>query len=114
MWNVLVGTKSSVDELVPTQEALLWQTQRQERAISDIQSDLNVKAKQIIENLNLVVQQQQRAEISAKQRAKGSTFSQDNETSQEPIPMSTTTETVHGMLHQSPLGFHSFALSDRY
>jgi len=100
VWNVLVGTKSSVDELVPTQEALLWQTQRQERAISDIQSDLNVKAKQIIENLNLVVQQQQRAEISAKQRAKGSTFSQDNETSQEPIPMSTTTETVQESKHR--------------
>lgn len=59
VWDVLMGTKSSVDELVPTQEALLWQTQRQQRAISDIQSDLNVKAKQIIENLNLVMQQQQ-------------------------------------------------------
>lgn len=59
VWDVLVGTKSSVDELVPTQEALLWQTQRQQRAISDIQSDLNVKVKQIIENLNLVMQQQQ-------------------------------------------------------
>jgi len=59
VWDVLVGTKSSVDELVPTQEALLWQTQRQQRAISDIQSDLNVKAKQIIENLNVVMQQQQ-------------------------------------------------------
>ena len=57
VWNVLVGTKSSVDTLVPTSEALLWQTQRQERAISDIHTDLNVKTKQIIENLNLVERQ---------------------------------------------------------
>ena len=33
VWNVLIGAKSSVDSLVPTSEALLWQTQRQERAL---------------------------------------------------------------------------------
>ena len=54
MWTVLVGAKSSVDALVPTSEALLWQTQRQERALSEIHSELNIKAKEIIDNLNQV------------------------------------------------------------
>lgn len=52
VWNVLMGAKSSVDALVPTSEALLWQTQRQERALTEIHTELNVKAKQIIDNLN--------------------------------------------------------------
>lgn len=54
MWTVLVGAKSSVDALVPTSEALLWQTQRQERALSEIHSELSVKAKEIIDGLNQV------------------------------------------------------------
>jgi hypothetical protein len=54
VWNVLIGAKSSVDSLVPTSEALLWQTQRQERALTDIHTELNIKTKQIIDNLNLL------------------------------------------------------------
>lgn len=54
VWNVLIGAKSSVDSLVPTSEALLWQTQRQERALTDIHAELNIKTKQIIDNLNLL------------------------------------------------------------
>lgn len=33
VWNVVVGTKSSVDDLVPKSDELLTHTQRQERAI---------------------------------------------------------------------------------
>lgn len=40
VWNVVVGTKSSVDDLVPKSDELLTQTQRQERAIGEIHSDL--------------------------------------------------------------------------
>ena len=65
VWNVLVGAKNSVDSLVPTSEALLWQTQRQERALSDIHTELNVKTKQIIDNLNQIQQQQQLAGTSS-------------------------------------------------
>lgn len=54
VWNVVVGTKSSVDDLVPKSDELLTQTQRQERAISNIHNDLKTKANKIIENLNLV------------------------------------------------------------
>jgi hypothetical protein len=54
VWNVLIGAKSSVDSLVPTSEALLWQTQRQERALTDIHTELNIKTKQILDNLNLL------------------------------------------------------------
>jgi hypothetical protein len=54
VWNVLIGAKSAVDSLVPTSEALLWQTQRQERALTDIHAELNIKTKQIIDNLNLL------------------------------------------------------------
>ncbi|XP_071446519.1 uncharacterized protein [Hetaerina americana] len=54
VWDVVVGTKSSVDDLVPKSDELLTQTQRQERAISDIHADLRVKANKIIQNLDLV------------------------------------------------------------
>lgn len=54
VWDVVVGTKSSVDDLVPKSDELLTQTQRQERAISNIHNDLRNKANKIIENLNLV------------------------------------------------------------
>lgn len=46
-----VGTKSSVDDLLPKSEELLTQTQRQERAISEIHADLRSKTNKIIENL---------------------------------------------------------------
>lgn len=62
VWNVLMGAKTSVDALVPTSEALLWQTQRQERALTEIHTELNVKAKQIIDNLNQVNTSFQRCE----------------------------------------------------
>ena len=66
VWNVLIGAKSSVDSLVPTSEALLWQTQRQEQALTDIHAELNVKTKQIIDNLNHVERQLQlRDQISS-------------------------------------------------
>ena len=32
----------------------MWQTQRQERALTDIHTELNIKTKQIIDNLNLL------------------------------------------------------------
>ncbi|KAI9563325.1 hypothetical protein GHT06_010783 [Daphnia sinensis] len=52
VWNVLIEAKNSVDSLVPTSEALLWQTQRQERALTDIHAEVSIKTKQIIDNLN--------------------------------------------------------------
>lgn len=54
VWDVVVGTKSSVDDLLPKSDELLTQTQRQERAISNIHDDLRTKANKIIENLNMV------------------------------------------------------------
>ncbi|KAF7407722.1 hypothetical protein HZH66_002259 [Vespula vulgaris] len=46
-----VGTKNSVDDLLPKSDELLTQTQRQERAISEIHADLRTKTNKIIENL---------------------------------------------------------------
>nr|CAD7568834.1 unnamed protein product [Timema californicum] len=54
VWDVVVGTKSSVDDLVPKSDELLTQTQRQERAINDIHADLRTKANKIIANLDMV------------------------------------------------------------
>ncbi|CAH0383554.1 unnamed protein product, partial [Bemisia tabaci] len=54
VWDVVVGTKSSVDDLVPKSDELLTQTQRQERAISDIHADLRQKTNKIIANLDSV------------------------------------------------------------
>ncbi|XP_077302101.1 uncharacterized protein LOC143922644 isoform X1 [Arctopsyche grandis] len=54
VWDVVVGTKSSIDDLVPKSDELLTQTQRQERAIGQIHDDLRVKANLIIENLGNV------------------------------------------------------------
>lgn len=51
VWNVVMGTKSSVDDLLPKSDELLTQTQRQERAISEIHADLRSKTNKIIENL---------------------------------------------------------------
>ncbi|XP_033150712.1 fibrinogen alpha chain isoform X2 [Drosophila busckii] len=54
VWDVVMGTKSSVDHLLPKSDALLTQTQRQERAIGEIHHDLNMKTNQIINNLDMV------------------------------------------------------------
>lgn len=54
VWDVVVGTKSSVDDLLPKSDELLTHTQRQERAINNIHDDLRTKANKIIENLYLV------------------------------------------------------------
>ncbi|CAG9856765.1 unnamed protein product [Phyllotreta striolata] len=54
VWNVVVGTKSSVDGLVPKSDELLTQTQRQERAIGEIHNDLRMKTNKIIANLDKV------------------------------------------------------------
>lgn len=54
VWDVVVGTKSSVDDLVPKSDELLTQTQRQERAIGEIHNDLRIKTNKIIENLDMV------------------------------------------------------------
>ncbi|XP_030762195.1 angiopoietin-2 isoform X2 [Sitophilus oryzae] len=54
VWNVVVGTKSSVDDLVPKSDELLTQTQRQERAIGEIHNDLKSKTNKIIANLDKV------------------------------------------------------------
>ncbi|XP_017778485.1 PREDICTED: angiopoietin-2 [Nicrophorus vespilloides] len=54
VWDVVVGTKSSVDDLVPKSDELLTQTQRQERAIGEMHSDFRSKANKIIANLDMV------------------------------------------------------------
>ncbi|KAG7196970.1 hypothetical protein KM043_000235 [Ampulex compressa] len=51
VWNVVIGTKNSVDDLLPKSDELLTQTQRQERAINEIHADLRSKTNKIIENL---------------------------------------------------------------
>ncbi|XP_037079124.1 uncharacterized protein LOC119100116 [Pollicipes pollicipes] len=56
VWNVVVGTKSSIDDLVPKSDELIHTTSRQERAINDIHSDLQERTKQIIDNLGMVEQ----------------------------------------------------------
>lgn len=48
---MLAGTKTSVDDLVPKSEQLLSQTQRQERAISNIHNDLKEKTNAIMKEL---------------------------------------------------------------
>lgn len=55
VWNVLLGAKSSIDSLAPTSEALLWQTQRHERALADMHAEVSVKTKQIIDQLGQLV-----------------------------------------------------------
>jgi chaperonin cofactor prefoldin len=62
VWDVVVGTKSSVDGLVPKSDELLTQTQRQERAINDIHADLRVKTNKIIQNLDMVEQRLKKQE----------------------------------------------------
>ncbi|RZF47082.1 hypothetical protein LSTR_LSTR004482 [Laodelphax striatellus] len=54
VWDVVVGTKSSVDDLVPKSDELLTQTSRSERAISDIHADLRLTTNKIISNLDVV------------------------------------------------------------
>lgn len=54
VWDVVVGTKTSVDDLVPKSNELLTQTQRQERAINDIHTDLRHNTDKIIANLDIV------------------------------------------------------------
>lgn len=54
VWDVVVGTKTSVDDLVPKSDKLLTQTQRQERAIGEIHHDLKAKTNLIINNLDIV------------------------------------------------------------
>uniref|UniRef100_A0A0R3NVH7 Uncharacterized protein n=1 Tax=Drosophila pseudoobscura pseudoobscura TaxID=46245 RepID=A0A0R3NVH7_DROPS len=54
VWDVVVGTKSTVDHLLPKSDALLTQTQRQERAIDEIHQDLKTKTNLIINNLDMV------------------------------------------------------------
>ena len=62
VWNVVVGTKVSVDDLVPKSDELLTQTQRQERAISDIHADLRANTNKIIANLGMVEQRLKKQE----------------------------------------------------
>lgn len=54
VWDVVVGTKSSVDDLLPKSDELLTHTQRQERAIGQIHKDLRTNTNLIIENLDMV------------------------------------------------------------
>ena len=51
---MLAGTKTSVDHLMPKSEELLSQSQRQERAISNIHTDLTEKTNAIINELSQV------------------------------------------------------------
>lgn len=104
VWNVLIGAKSSVDSLVPTSEALLWQTQRQERALSEIHSDLNLKTKQIIDNLHQVerqLQQQSRDPIPNSSSSSSSTSS--SSTSSSSISSSNLTKRSKNDVHDSSL-----------
>lgn len=54
VWSVLVGTKSSVDVLVPKSEDILNTSQRQERAIIQFRDNLSEKTDRIINNLGEV------------------------------------------------------------
>lgn len=63
MWNVVVGTKSTVDDLLPKSNELLTQTQRQERAIGEIHYDLNSKTNKIIANLDKVEMRLKKQEV---------------------------------------------------
>ncbi|XP_044006364.1 angiopoietin-4 [Aphidius gifuensis] len=51
VWNVVMVTKSSIDHLLPKSDRLLTQTERQERAISEIHDDLRTKTNKIIQNI---------------------------------------------------------------
>lgn len=62
VWDVVVGTKSSVDDLLPKSDELLTQTQRQERAIGEIHNDLRTKTNKIIANLDMVEQRLKKQE----------------------------------------------------
>ncbi|XP_034140434.1 uncharacterized protein LOC117591328 isoform X2 [Drosophila guanche] len=54
VWDVVVGTKSTVDHLLPKSDAILTQTQRQERAIDEIHQDLKTKTNLINNNLDMI------------------------------------------------------------
>lgn len=69
VWNVVVGTKSSVDDLVPKSDELLTHTQRQERAIGEIHNDLRANTNKIIENLDIVEKRLKKQEDDVAQLA---------------------------------------------
>ncbi|KAK9887673.1 hypothetical protein WA026_023840 [Henosepilachna vigintioctopunctata] len=71
VWNVVVGTKSSVDNLVPKSDELLTQTQRQERAIGEIHNDLKTKTNKIIDNLDKVEKRLKKQENDVASLAQG-------------------------------------------
>ncbi|XP_026481689.1 angiopoietin-1-like [Ctenocephalides felis] len=52
--DLVVDTKTTLDNLVPRTGELLTQTLRQERAIGQVHQDLRAKANQIISNLDMV------------------------------------------------------------
>ncbi|XP_050745626.1 angiopoietin-2 isoform X5 [Drosophila biarmipes] len=54
VWEEVVNTKSTVDNLLPKSAALLTQTQRQEREIDEIHQDIKSKTNLIINNLDMV------------------------------------------------------------
>ena len=45
---ILMGTKNTVDDLVPNTQQLLTHSQQQDRAILNIHNDLNQKTNEII------------------------------------------------------------------
>ncbi|KAH8375694.1 hypothetical protein KR009_003404 [Drosophila setifemur] len=65
VWDVVAGAKSTVDHLLPKTEALLTQTQRQERAIDQIHQDLKTKTNLIINNLDMVEKHLKKQESDA-------------------------------------------------
>ncbi|XP_045462828.1 angiopoietin-1 [Harmonia axyridis] len=71
VWNVVVGTKSSVDNLLPKSDELLSQTHRQERAIGEIHSDLKSKTNKIIANLDKVERRLKKQENDVANLAQG-------------------------------------------
>lgn len=71
VWNVVVGTKNSVDHLLPKSDQLLTQTQRQERAIGEIHNDLKTKTNKIIANLDKVDRRLKKQENDVANLAQG-------------------------------------------
>ncbi|XP_060520361.1 angiopoietin-2 isoform X2 [Cylas formicarius] len=125
VWNVVVGTKSSVDDLVPKSDELLTQTQRQERAIGEIHNDLRSKTNKIIANLDKVEKRLKKQEddvatlaqrpVPAEILLSDPTINEDYDTTRfdedystdTTLPVSYTTQPPN--LIQNGLGNNSFA-----
>lgn len=129
VWDVVVGTKTSVDDLVPKSDELLTQTQRQERAISNIHDDLRTNTNKIIANLDMVekrLKKQENDVVTLAQRPVAAEFlsdptvdraiefdqnryqdSNDPVLTEPPLPVTFTTPTALPTTTPSPSATHS-------